>query len=594
MIAFLHPWLLAGLTAAGVPLLLHLISRREPPTVVFPAVRYLVDTTREHQRRLRLQNWLLLLLRTLLIITLVLAAAGPSAPIRQAGGHGPTALVLVVDNSLSSGAVAAGTTVLTDLRAAGRRVLERATPEDALWLITADGAPRRGESATLTRLLDSLTPSARRMDLGATLTLANEVLASAPGPGEIVLVSDLQATATSPGEVRAPLLVARPDGDPVPNAGVGSIDPGPEPWTTDGGRVLVTVAGSIGRPTPVSVRLGNRAGRQALASTGTPVEFVLPGTSAGWWPLEAEVDPDELRADDARITALRVAPVARVNWPATDRYLAAACEVLAADGRIQKGDEVLLGRLGPGASVVEPPEDAAQLGALNRALSRRGILWTYGSPVLASAATDSGALLGRERVMKRYTLTPTGSGRTGVVATVGGAPWIVRSGSVVLLGSRLDPQWTALPISALFVPFVDALVNRLARGEVSVIEGAPGDPILLPDLITQVRRDQRSWPVEGGAAFRAPDVGVYYLMNGPDTAGALAVNPDPKESDLRRATDLEVRQLWPTSRIVGLGEAGVAAFSGAVRADLRGPFLWFGLFCAFAEVALASAWRRQK
>ena len=33
---FLHPWLLAGLLAAGVPLLLHLVQRREPPTVVFP------------------------------------------------------------------------------------------------------------------------------------------------------------------------------------------------------------------------------------------------------------------------------------------------------------------------------------------------------------------------------------------------------------------------------------------------------------------------------------------------------------------------------------------------------------------------------
>ena len=81
---FLHPWLLAGLLAAGVPLLLHLVQRREPPTVVFPAVRYLLDATREHQRRLRIRHWLLLLLRTLLIVALVLAAAGPDrAPLRR-------------------------------------------------------------------------------------------------------------------------------------------------------------------------------------------------------------------------------------------------------------------------------------------------------------------------------------------------------------------------------------------------------------------------------------------------------------------------------------------------------------------------------
>jgi len=39
--SFLHPWALAGLLAAAVPILLHLIQRREPPTVMFPAVRYL-------------------------------------------------------------------------------------------------------------------------------------------------------------------------------------------------------------------------------------------------------------------------------------------------------------------------------------------------------------------------------------------------------------------------------------------------------------------------------------------------------------------------------------------------------------------------
>ena len=36
MIGFLHPWALAGLAAAAIPVLLHLLARREPPTVVFP------------------------------------------------------------------------------------------------------------------------------------------------------------------------------------------------------------------------------------------------------------------------------------------------------------------------------------------------------------------------------------------------------------------------------------------------------------------------------------------------------------------------------------------------------------------------------
>src|SRR6185436_18087720 len=103
MIGLLHPWALVGLAAAAIPVLLHLLARREPPTVVFPAVRYLITTTREHQRRLKLQHLLLLLLRTLLIVALVLAAAGPTLPGSGVAGHAPSALVLVVDNSPSSG-----------------------------------------------------------------------------------------------------------------------------------------------------------------------------------------------------------------------------------------------------------------------------------------------------------------------------------------------------------------------------------------------------------------------------------------------------------------------------------------------------------
>jgi hypothetical protein len=52
VIGFLQPLALLGLAAVAIPPLLHLIGRRLPPTVVFPAVRYLTATEREHSRRL--------------------------------------------------------------------------------------------------------------------------------------------------------------------------------------------------------------------------------------------------------------------------------------------------------------------------------------------------------------------------------------------------------------------------------------------------------------------------------------------------------------------------------------------------------------
>jgi hypothetical protein len=593
MISFLHPWLLAGLAAAAIPILLHLLARREPPTIVFPAVRYLVTTTREHQRRLKLQNWLLLCLRTLLLVLLVLAAAAPSIPETGVAGHGPSALVLIVDNSPSSGAVLRGTPTFRQLVAAGRQVLARATPQDVLWLITADGIPRREDQAALDQLLTGLSISPRRLDLGAALGMAEEVLGPEPRPGEIVLLTDLQASALSPAKPSSPLVVGRPDAPSPPNAGIGGLDAGSQPWSQEGGRITVTLVGDSGAGVPISARLGTRPAAQALGHVGSAATMDIPGAPSGWWELSATLDPDELRADDRRVMAIRIAPVARVNWDSTGRYVAAACEVLASNHRIVRGDEVVLGRLGRGASIVQPPDDPARIGALNRSLAARGIGWSYGELSITPQFTDSSAALARHRVLRRYSLQSSGSGRTGVLATVAGAPWIVRGGDVVLLGSRLEPGWTDLPVSAGFMPFMDLLLNRLARGESVLEQGSTGDAVRLPDLTTEVRKGDRSWRVEGGALFRPAEPGVHFLLSGRDTIGALSVNPDPRESRLERATDGQTRRLWSGARIMSLGKAGDAAFSSAARGDLRGPLLWTALLVGLAEAGFASGWRRR-
>ena len=594
MIEFLHPWALAGLAGAAIPLLLHLLARREPPTVVFPAVRYLIATTQEHLRRLKLQNLLLLLVRTALIVALVLAAAGPTVARSGLPSHAASGLVLIVDNSASSGAVVAGPSRLARLQEAGRSVLSRATPDDALWLMTADGVPRRGDPASLRRQLDALSVSPYRLDLGRALGLAGEVLAAESRPGEVVLLSDLQASAVSPADVTVPLVVGRPRDQPAWNAGIGDLQTGPQPWSTDGGRTTVSLVGDSGAPVPVTARLGERPARQVLAITGGSAVFPPLAAPAGWWAVTAELDPDELRLDDRRVGAVRIAPVARVNWDSASRYIAAACEVLETNRRIARGNEVTIGRLARGSSIVTPPDDPAGIGALNRALAARGVSWSYGEAVTAPAMTDSGAVVGRVRVLRRYELRPTGSGRTGLLMTAGGAPWLARSGNVVMIGSRLDPEWTDLPMSAGFMPFMDALLNRVSRGEVAMAAGMPGDPVQLPDLVTGVRQGEREWRVEGGGLFVPRETGVYYLLAGGDTVGALSSNLDPRESRLIRASDTRVRTLWRGARIVTIDEAGAAAFSAAAKGDLRGPLLWLALLLGLTEVVLASAMRRRE
>ena len=400
---FLHPWLLGGLVLAGIPILLHLLARRDPPTVAFPAVRYLVQATEEATRRLRLQHWLLLALRTLLVVALVLAAAGPQFPARGVPGHAPSALVLVVDNSASSGAVRDGEPTLDALRAAARAVLARAGSDDALWLLAADGVPRRGSAAELAGEVGGLAPATSRLDLGRAVALADEILASERRPGEIVVLSDLQQSALGAAAPRAPLLVARPE-RPVPaNRGVAAVDPGAQPWPPEGGRVTVVLAGDSGAGGALGVQLGDRPVRQGYAAVGRPADVVLTAGGAGWQRVVAELAPDELRADDRRVGVVRLAPPVRADCAGAGTWVRAACDVLEGNGRLRRGAEVQVGGLGAGLSVVLPPEDAAQLGALNRALARRGVRWQYGAPA-PGGLTDSTALLPPTRVARRLAL----------------------------------------------------------------------------------------------------------------------------------------------------------------------------------------------
>jgi aerotolerance regulator-like protein len=585
--------MLLGLVAAAVPILLHLRQHREPPTVAFPAVRYLLDATRQHEKRLRLRHWLLLLLRTLLILVLVLAAAGPSAPVGGVGSHPPTALVVVFDNSLSSGAVAGGSPRLDALKRAARDILGRATPSDALWLLSADGIPRRGSPEQLRTMVDTLTPALRRLDLGEAIGVAREVLRGEERPGGLAIVTDLQATAVTPATVDVPTVVVAVTEPAVRNVGIATLALGAQPWGLDGARVGVGVTGDPALRVPVRVQLGERPARQALVAAGAPVTVTLPGTRPGWYEVRAELDPDELRGDDLRAGGVRVAAVAAARWSDAGRFVGAALETLRDNARVREGNEVTVGALAAGASVVLPPSEGARLGALNRALEQRGVPWRYGAVIDQAASTDSGAWVGRHTVARRYRLVPSGSGQVGVLATVGGEPWVVRSGSVVLVGSRLEPEWTDLPYSAAFLPFVDALVNRVARGEVAVAEGAVGTPTLLPDAVTEVRRGVERWSVEGGAGFRPPAPGVYWLLAGTDTLGALGAGADPRESELAAAEPAVVERLW-RARVTGIEGAGAAAFALAARADLRGLLLWVALVVGLAELVLAGWGGRQR
>ncbi|MFB3892754.1 MAG: BatA domain-containing protein [Phycisphaerae bacterium] len=102
---FVAPLLLLGLLAALIPWLLHLLSSVRAQEVFFPTLRFLKLSMEKTARRRRIQHWLLLAVRTLLLAMLCLAVAQPiTAALGGWMGYGRAAAVLLVDNSYSMAA----------------------------------------------------------------------------------------------------------------------------------------------------------------------------------------------------------------------------------------------------------------------------------------------------------------------------------------------------------------------------------------------------------------------------------------------------------------------------------------------------------
>jgi hypothetical protein len=105
-ISFVHPAMLGGLALASLPIIIHLLNRRRFKTMEWAAMEFLLKAAVRNRRRVRLENLLLLLLRTALVVLLILAVARPFARESDAlasllGAAGPTEQVFLLDDSHS-------------------------------------------------------------------------------------------------------------------------------------------------------------------------------------------------------------------------------------------------------------------------------------------------------------------------------------------------------------------------------------------------------------------------------------------------------------------------------------------------------------
>ena len=138
---FLNPALLWGLGLASIPIIIHLLFRRQFRRVEWAPMRYLKLTIQRNRRRVQLEQLILLLMRIALIALLAALVARPVVHSlglgSWLGGSSRTSSILVLDDSLSMG-------LTVDNRTAFDRAVELAShlvrdigPQDRFTLVLA-------------------------------------------------------------------------------------------------------------------------------------------------------------------------------------------------------------------------------------------------------------------------------------------------------------------------------------------------------------------------------------------------------------------------------------------------------------------------
>src|SRR5260221_1231246 len=123
---FIHPLLLGGLAAVGLPIILHLLMRQKPKHVLFPAFRFLQLRAKTNQRKIRLRHLILLLLRMAVLALICLALSRPRL-FSERGSFGQSQLVaavIVIDTTPSMDYAIAGKSRLDEAKQRAAELLD--------------------------------------------------------------------------------------------------------------------------------------------------------------------------------------------------------------------------------------------------------------------------------------------------------------------------------------------------------------------------------------------------------------------------------------------------------------------------------------
>ena len=194
--SFTSPWYLLGLLGLALPILIHLLTRRQQTRLKFSAVYLLQQAQKRSVRKSRPNKLLLLLLRCLAISFLCLALANPilsSGDLENALISRPTAHAFILDDSYSMSATADQGTLFDRATETLAELISKLPGNHSFSLILASNPARvvqdwTGDPGKTLKWLKAARPSHRTTSIGKAVTVAIDLLNSAPQDNKRIFI----------------------------------------------------------------------------------------------------------------------------------------------------------------------------------------------------------------------------------------------------------------------------------------------------------------------------------------------------------------------------------------------------------------------
>lgn len=703
---FLNPIMLAGIGAAVLPVVVHLLSRARYRTIDWGAMMFLSDERSSQQRIGRLRQWILLAIRSLLLAVLAMAMARPVIGAGSGDVTAPKDVAIILDGSGSMSFTESGRARIDLARDAIAQVISTLGSEDRAGLVLASTAGSGSPEAVPVPLTDEFpriiaataaapAPTMARADLPAAVKRAMELVEASPRRSRKLayVITDHQAVNWQ--DVETPLTSAHCEIRVIPvgsrrsdNVAITGIDLSDslairgqpvearvsvrnfsdQPVTSL--PLQVSTAGETVSSARVDVPARSSAMARVTVTLNASGSQVLRAAIAQRDPASGDglaMDDELLRSVDV-IDAVRVLVVSGDERPQPLRsessFLKLALAPYASSsGASQASDparvDVIPFEHWTGAELEScdvlvlanvPRLNAQQVrrveqfifggrglliapGALTDVRSYNGQMHRGGEGILPVAlrepteATGASAtrLLGMDvdhpaltflrgqldpvpqATVGRYFPTGPISASAAVRAGfVSGEPFLVESvwgrGRVMLMTTPLDADWSSLPMSSFYLPFVQSIVKHLAGGTVIDRNLRIGQPL----MVTIAGPVEEAQIIDPTGAFTAGIVsrtgimsnvhhrgstrypGVYrveYAHAGQRQSLKYVVQPDTVESDLAPMHGEQWVRLERAGHIQLVSSAD-GRVEQAIGARDSGTELWMPLLLAFVLLGI--------